>query len=200
MIQSVRYGHDFTIKNAGDETLEISEVDVTCGCSVADYDATIAPGKTGIVRLEIMDDRISPGRFDKKATIRSNDPKRPSVTIALAGNIIQHVEVEPSDRVYLRGVYGEPASSEVTISSPVKKDGFVVTSVSSNIDDKITYAVEPGNEPGVYTLRMWKNPKLPAMSTWGSVTIASNHEDAPERSLYRSTCRAAAPSLRSPRR
>ena len=39
----------FEIKNEGDQTLEITDVRPSCGCTIATYDKTVAPGKVGKV-------------------------------------------------------------------------------------------------------------------------------------------------------
>ena len=33
----------------------------------------------------------------------------------------------------------------------------------------------------MYTIRVWKNPKLPAINTWGSLTLHTNSEHSPEK-------------------
>ena len=48
-----RITHEFTIRNDGDAVLEISEVKPSCGCTVAEYDRSIAPGGTGVVRATV---------------------------------------------------------------------------------------------------------------------------------------------------
>jgi hypothetical protein len=52
--------------------------------------------------------------------------------------------------------------------------------VTSDIDDKITYAVKPGSQKGEYKLRVSKNPTLPTMSAYGSIFVKTNSTRAPE--------------------
>jgi len=147
---------------------------------VAQYDEVIPPGQVGYVNIEILGEKVH-GTFNKTATIHSNDPEHPQMTISLAGQILHYVDIEPSDRIYLRGMYGEQVMKEITVTSNEKKKDFKITGMSSNIDDKITYKAMPGAEPGVYTIRLFKNPKLPALNTWGSLTINCNSEHTPEK-------------------
>jgi len=179
--QRETYDYKFSVHNRGNADLVIEKVKPSCGCTVARFDEVIAPGKTGYVYFEILDEKIGAGRFEKKATIHCNDPEHPTMTVSLAGNVLQRVEITPGDRVYLQGMYGEQVGASVTVRSHEKKEDFVITGLASTIDDKITYAFEPAGDPGVYTVHLWKNPKLPIVDTWGSLAINTNCESEPER-------------------
>jgi len=139
----------------------------------------IPPGQEGKVVLEI-DSRKVHGSFRKVATVKSNDPEHPSLVLSLTGTVTPYVEAKPSDRVYLRGVYGESVSQTVTLISN-EKGPFEIKSVSSNIDDKITYKLLPGDEPNSYKLKIWKNPNLPTMNTWGTITLETNSQHSPQK-------------------
>jgi hypothetical protein len=147
---------------------------------VANFDKVIPPGQEGKIQFEIDGKKVH-GAFNKNATVQTNDPKHPSMTIALAGRIIPYIEVQPSNQLYLTGVYGEAVSKELVLSSNEKKKKFEITSLSSNIDDKITYSYAPAEEPGRYKITVWKNPKLPTLNTWGSLYINTNSEHSPQK-------------------
>ena len=147
---------------------------------MAQYDKVIPPGQEGSITLEIDGKKVA-GPFNKRATVQTNDPKHPQLTIALAGTIVAYVDVQPSTRVYLSGMYGEHISKELTVTSNDRKNDFKILGLSSNIDDKITYKVIPDAEPGKYTIKLWKNPKLPTLHTWGSLFIETNSEHSPQK-------------------
>ena len=130
--------------------------------------------------MEVIGEKVS-GRFSKNATVTSNDPKHPQLTITIAGEIIPYVNVEPGNRIYLRGMYGEHVERELTISSIEKEKDFEIYNVTSNIDDKMTYRYERYAEPGRWKIKLFKNPRLPTLNIWGSITIHSNSENAPEK-------------------
>ena len=48
-----KLSQDFAIRNDGTATLEITDVRAACGCTVASYDKTIAPGKAGAVHVVV---------------------------------------------------------------------------------------------------------------------------------------------------
>ena len=147
---------------------------------MASFDKVIPPGQEGKIQFEIDGKKVH-GAFNKNATVQTNDPKHPSMTIALAGRVIPYIEVQPSNQLYLTGVYGERISKELTVSSNEKKKKFEITGLTSNIDDKITYSYAPAAEPGQYKITVWKNPKLPTLNTWGSLYINTNSEHSPQK-------------------
>jgi len=133
----------------------------------------------GKVELEVDGAKVH-GKFTKSATVDSNDPANPHIQLTVSGNAIAYVNVAPEGTVYMHGRYGEKVEQDLTITSNEKGLDFKVLGVRSNIDDKITYSLENGTEPGVYTLKVFKNPKLPTLSTYGSITLTSNSPKWPE--------------------
>lgn len=148
---------------------------------MAKFDKVIPPGQEGKINLVIEGKKVH-GSFSKSATIHSNDSDHPVMQVSLVGNEIPFVEVQPSERVYLQGRYGEKIEKDVTVRSNEDGLDFKVTGLESNIDDKITYKVEPAAD-GAYTIKIWKNPKLPTLNTYGSLTLHTNSEKAPEKVL-----------------
>jgi hypothetical protein len=173
-----KYVHAFVVQNQGGADLEIKAVNPTCGCTTVKFDRVIAPGKTGRIELSIDGAKVH-GQFNKFASVESNDSERPHTVIRLVGREIPYVRVEPDGTVFLQGRYGEPVEQDVAISSNEKDLAFKVLGVTSNIDDKITYAIENGSAPGRYVLKLCKNPKLPALSTYGAVQVRTNSTRMP---------------------
>jgi hypothetical protein len=149
---------------------------------VAKFDKVIPPGQEGKIHMVIEGKRVH-DKFNKSATIRSNDPEHPVMTISMAGNILPYIAVSPGGRVYLQGRYGEPVKKELTLRSNEEEFEFEITKLESNIDDKITYKARPGEEEGTWVVDVWKNPKLPTLSTYGSITVHTNSEQAPTKTL-----------------
>jgi hypothetical protein len=144
---------------------------------VAKFDKVIPPGQEGKVNL-VIDGKKVTGSFSKSATIRSNDPETPVVSVSMVGQEIPYVQVEPN-RVYLQGRYGEKIERAINISSNEEDLDFEVTGVTSNIDDKITYKAEKLDD-GTYNVKLWKNPKLPTLNTYGTLFVHTNSEHSPE--------------------
>jgi hypothetical protein len=146
---------------------------------VAKFDRVIPSGQTGKVEME-LDGKQVHGHFRKSASIFSNDPKNPKMTITLSGDIVRYLDVLPSDRIYLRGMFGEKVEKQVVIVSNEKKP-IEVLKLESNIDDKITYKLIPSSSPDTLFLKVWKNPNLPTMKTWGSITLHTKSENTPQK-------------------
>lgn len=149
---------------------------------MADFDKVIPPGQEGKINLQVNGNKVH-GTFSKSATVFSNDPEHPQMRLTLKGKEMAYVNVTPADRLYLQGYFGDPVEKTLTITSNEKDLDFKVTGVTSNIDDKITYRVEKGENRGEYRIKIWKNPKLPTMNTFGTVFIHTNSAKSPDKSI-----------------
>jgi hypothetical protein len=98
--------HRFEIRNEGDEELAIREVEPACGCTVAEYDRTIAPGQTGTVQA-VVDTSDFRGPIAKSVTVFTTDPDNAKFTLTIKANIKMQIESKPG---YARMivVQGEP--------------------------------------------------------------------------------------------
>jgi len=93
--------HIFVIRNEGSADLQIKDFVAGCGCSVTNADKVIAPGKEGKAELEV--NTVSQaGEIYKTATLRTNDPERPNVVLALAANVLTSSDGGPVKGVALR--------------------------------------------------------------------------------------------------
>jgi hypothetical protein len=76
--------HDFVIANLGEAPLTISRAYTTCGCTTADFTATvIPPGKVSVVTL-VYDAGFHDARGQtvrRGIIIENNDPKNPQVEL-----------------------------------------------------------------------------------------------------------------------
>lgn len=86
--------HDFVIRNDGHADLKITEVRPACGCTVADYDETIAPGATGKIHAE-LDTTDFGGGISKGMTVFTNDPDNPRLVLTIKAEVKPHIFVRP---------------------------------------------------------------------------------------------------------
>ncbi len=121
---------DFIIRNDGDAVLEITNVQPACGCTVAEYDKTIAPGQTGKVHA-VVDTATFSGPIAKGVSVFTNDPALPQIELTLQAKVEPFISVKPGYARYIT-VQGEPLEGNIvqTLWSP---DGtpMDVTSVDS---------------------------------------------------------------------
>jgi hypothetical protein len=174
-----QYIHEFAVHNRGDADLIIEAVQPGCGCTVANFDRLIAPGKAGKIEFVLDGEKVH-DVFNKKATVKSNDPVHRTMTIAVSGQEIPYLDVEPKGTVYLNGRYGDKVERKLTVASNEKDIDFKIVKATSDIDDKITYDVQPGTTPGTYDVTIYKNAKLPTLVTYGTLFLHTNSKESPK--------------------
>ena len=113
-----KIAHDFVIRNEGTVPLEITDVRPACGCTVAKFDHTIAPGQTGKVNLEI-DTATFGGPVAKGATVFTNDPANPQIELTVRADVEPFIQVKPGYARYIT-VQGEKEKGHIvqTLWSP----------------------------------------------------------------------------------
>ena len=146
---------------------------------MAKFDKVIPPGQEGKIDMAVEGERVH-GSFHKTAVVKTNDPVKRQFTIGIAGNETPYVKLAPEGTVFLQGRFGDAVHRQIVLSSNEKDLDFEVTGLSSNIDDKITYAYAPSGKPGEYTVDVYKNPKLPTLTTYGSLFVHTNSERSPK--------------------
>jgi hypothetical protein len=80
--------HTFKFKNKGKANLEITGVKPSCGCTKGDFDKVVAPGKHGQITLSIAKTDTYAGPTVKTATVTTNDPEHPTLTLVLRANFV----------------------------------------------------------------------------------------------------------------
>jgi hypothetical protein len=107
----------FEVRNTGKAPLEVTQVRPTCGCTVANFDRTIAPGATGKVMAEVDTTGFS-GPISKAVLVFSNDPATPQVNLVIKAEVRAFIEVLPRPLVIFRNVLqGEPATEKLVLVS-----------------------------------------------------------------------------------
>lgn len=112
--------NEFVIRNDGDAPLELREVRAACGCTVADFDKLIAPGKTGKVRVTV-DTKSFNGPTSKGVTVYTNDPEAPVIELTVRANVGQFVKMKPGYARFIT-VQGEAKEGKIvqTLWTPDK--------------------------------------------------------------------------------
>ncbi len=87
--------HVFVIENTGDDTLIISKVRATCGCTATLLsDSLIPPSGKAELKSKLRTKGMS-GKFHKHIFVYSNDPENPRISLSLTG----YVQREPAPRI-----------------------------------------------------------------------------------------------------
>src|SRR5262249_50762389 len=88
----------FVIRNVGDADLVIKEFKGDCGCTATRAISVIPPGKEGTVEAEVQTVSQS-GAIIKLATLRTNEPEKPTVIFTLTANVISGSSIRPGKRI-----------------------------------------------------------------------------------------------------
>jgi hypothetical protein len=174
--------HDFVIKNDGAADLQITNVQPSCGCTVARYDKLIAPGKTGSVHV-VVDTTTFTGAIAKSVTVYTNDPENPQIQLTVRAKVEPYIAVKPGYARYLV-VRGEPQQGVIT-QSLWSTDGqsFDITGVDSPMPAlKVTYreATEKERQPDSKG-KQWKiemtlsNDQAPVGALTQHVVVHTTH-------------------------
>lgn len=133
---------DFKVKNEGKSDLVIDQVKPSCGCTVANFDKTIKPGADGKISLKVETKNFS-GPISKSATVTSNDPANPNLTLVLKAIVKPYVDVLPQGYVRFSALQGEPSTQAVTLVTE-EKTPFKVEKVETPADKPwLTAKVSP---------------------------------------------------------
>lgn len=171
--------HEFVVKNAGDEPLELTEVKTTCGCTVAELQThLLEPGQETIVGVT-FNLKGKQGPQHKRITVLSNDPDQPSYGLELTGTALTTIMVEPSIINFGRIEDAEPHEQKIIIKSMREGHTFNILDVTASEDSPFKAALEtvsPGKE---YTVAAVSNPNLMPGTLSGRITVRTDDESRP---------------------
>jgi len=124
--------HTFVFRNDGDEPLRLTQGATTCKCTLSELKAgDVPPGGTTEVRLDFK--LVTMGeQFRQTAEIHTNDPRRPSVTLAIHGTVTDLVRLEPGDLVLSNVPSNEGAKAAVHLYGFEVKDLQVLSHEFTN--------------------------------------------------------------------
>lgn len=86
--------HAFEIRNDGTVPLAIAEVRPGCGCTVARFDESVAPGGKGVVEVE-LDTQAFTGPIAKSVAVYTNDPSGARLQLTVKADVQPFVAVSP---------------------------------------------------------------------------------------------------------
>jgi hypothetical protein len=121
----------YDVKNEGGQPLTL-EVRPTCGCTVVDFDKTIAPGESGKVEAKIDTKEFS-GPITKSVLVVSNDPERPTLRLLARADVRPVVEVLPRPIVRMGAVAGTDAEAKVVLAPAEAGQDFEITTIQSSV-------------------------------------------------------------------
>ncbi len=173
--------HLVTIKNIGSDTLIISNVGSSCGCTAAlmsnDH---IPPGDSAALSIK-FDAKQFTGKTHKTVSLQTNDTSQPRMEIGFTANVVRLLELIPN-YLFLRTVKDSTTHQSMTIKN-VGKETIKFLSVTSSLDELVTNlsdnAIEPGKE---VTLNTMLKPKTSGTIS-GNIDVKTDHPKIPSFSI-----------------
>lgn len=170
-----------TLKNAGTDTLTITDLSTSCGCTAALVsNDNIAPGDSGRLSVK-FDVRSYSGKVGKSISMNTNDTTQKHVSIKFSANVIRSLSVDPEyfffsttvDSLAEKSIVITNSSSQtIRILSVKPSSDFISVQLSQ---DKL----EPGEEA---TLTGTILPRVSGTAR-GSIDILSDFQPYPTHSV-----------------
>jgi hypothetical protein len=121
--------HDFVIENQGSGVLEITEVRPACGCTVAQFDRTIAPGASGKVHA-VLDTATFAGPISKGITVLTSDSAQPRLELTVKATVQPHVMADPGYARFIQAQHSDPGVIEQRVWT-ASFDGLEILDITS---------------------------------------------------------------------
>jgi hypothetical protein len=138
-----------TIINDGTDTLTISNVSASCGCTGTLMSKDhIAPHDSGFLSVS-FDTKKAIGDSKKSISLESNDPANKKVRITFTAHVVPILDID-SDYLYFQGKEGSPITQEMTVKNPASQPISIV-SVTSSLDNLSVKIQETTLGPGKET-------------------------------------------------
>ena len=164
--------HVLKICNTGDETLKITKVRSSCGCTVANADKEIAPGECGEVKVTFKSQNFTK-TVHKNVTLQTNDPENKTVKLTITANVLADIVCTPLIVDFKRFNRGDKPESTVRISSPRGKK-FSIVDAKPSKDYIQAKVIEPEEGKDDYVVKIGIVGIPPTGAFRGSVTISTD--------------------------
>lgn len=142
---------------------------------MAHFDRAILPGREGKVILN-LNLRNTQGPIWKSATIVSNDPQKPLVTLDFHGLVRSHIEIRPALLVQFMGTKEKQQEKEVDLIT--SSQPFKILRIENTLGDKIDYHLQTIVKERHYRIKIINRQKMERYS--GMIKCFTTHPKKPE--------------------
>ena len=175
--QEIAYSFIFT--NPGSETLKITKVHPTCGCTVTgSYDKEIAPGAVGRIPVVLKTAGFG-GDLTKTIKVDTNIPDLEQISLTLEGKVKVLVEVDPRYLHLGRTPFDGPRlTGEFTIRNKLETP-LEITGITTE-DSKMSASVDTIENGEEYRVKVIVDPPFEEGSIRREVRLTTTLEEKPE--------------------
>ncbi len=157
---------------------------------MADFDKVIPPGQEGKVNIKIDGKKLYPGLFDKKFTVRTNDPDNAQFDLAVQGTVKKALDF--SREMRWSGFVDDQFKFEVEITNlldtPVNITGarWGDDAAARGLQERIGIKVETIEKGKKYRLKLWKKKDLVAENLAANIVLTTDFPKIKEKSVQMS--------------
>ncbi len=194
--------HAWEIKNIGEANLELwLDGKPTCHCTVAEFETSgraeegtpakkvvVEPGKSTRINLKWETREWNKREYAQSATFGTNDPARPTFTVAVKGIVYPPIIVAPPEMISLPSVSSEDSTKHkialYSVDRPETKITKIVTSrpayivakeVPLNAEEMKFFKIKNG-----YRVDVEIKPGMPIGQFHDEIVIKTDHPRQPE--------------------
>ena len=142
------YKQNVTLRNIGTDTLIVTNVSASCGCTgTLMTNDHIVPGDSGVLSITFNPSRFG-GKVEKAVTFDVNDTTKGHVRVVFKANVIKVVEVSP-EYLMFRITQDSTGYGSVTIKNIGQDSIHILSAMPSSDDIQVTFsknAIQPGGE------------------------------------------------------
>ena len=171
--------HDFAFTNVGNQTLEIRDIDASCGCTtIGEWDRKVEPGKSGIVPLMLnTTDLIGPTLKNIKMTC--NDSSQPRLVLYMKVDVCKLIDARPKTASFAFGPDFQ-ANQTRTIWITNNMEQPVTLKKPAFTNDSFKAELKTITEGRIFQLLVTAVPPLPEGSSIFPITIQTSSPKMPE--------------------
>jgi hypothetical protein len=185
MDQESEESKEVTFQNTGTETVEISDVQSSCGCTAAvPTDRTIDPGEKGILNVTFKSGK-SQGDVEKVITVVTNDSISPTYRLPVIAHVKTDITMEPRALDFGEVKLGEPVTMETTLKSETGAP-FEIIFVEADTS-RFSYEIVPTEVDGMpaYTVKVTLRANTKPQSFYKVINLRTDNTRSP---LFRLAC------------
>ena len=170
----VKYAYVFS--NAGNAMLQVSNVQVACGCTTAgEWTKQVEPGKTGSIPIQFNSGSYS-GAVGKPITVTCNDTNQPTVVLQIKGTVWRAIDVTPQFAVL--NVAADAPSNATTVRI-VNNDQAPLTLSAPESNNRMFAAELRTNQPGKDFEMVVKSVPPLEQNLYGQITLKTSSTNMP---------------------
>ncbi len=171
--------HTYLVTNTGNETLQITNVHPSCGCTtVGNWTHEIAAGQSGEITVQLDTSRGGAGMLTKTIDVYSNARNTPRQTLLLKGTVWKPIEATPSTASII--IPPDSTNEMSTTVQIVNQTDVPVTMSNAFSANQLFTASLKETKPGKeYELLITAKPPFPSVNMSGTIAFNTSLPGTP---------------------